>query len=92
MKSLRDGAEDYLTLRRGLGFKLKRPARFVRSFVESLEKRGETRITTQLALEWATEPQHLQPSEWTARLSGVRAFARYWCRRRDKRAAFSPVL
>ena len=78
MKSLRDGAEDYLTLRRGLGFKLKRPARFVRSFVESLEKRGETRITTQLALEWATEPQHLQPSEWAARLSGVRAFARYW--------------
>ncbi len=77
MRSLRDGAEDYLTLRRGLGFKLKRPARFVRSFVESLEKRGETRITTQLALEWATQPQHLQPAEWAARLSGVRAFARY---------------
>jgi integrase/recombinase XerD len=78
MRSLRDGAEDYLMLRRGLGFKLKRPARFVRSFVESLEKRGETRITTQLALEWATQPQHLQPAEWAARLSGVRAFARYW--------------
>ena len=78
MRTLRDGAEDYLMLRRGLGFKLKRPARFVRSFVESLEKRGETRITTQLALEWATQPQHLQPSEWAARLSGVRAFARYW--------------
>lgn len=78
MRSLRAGAEDYLTLRRGLGFKLKRPARFVRSFVESLEKRGETRITTKLALEWATQPQHLQPAEWAARLSGVRAFARYW--------------
>lgn len=78
MRSLREGAEDYLALRRGLGFKLKRPARFVRSFVESLEKRGETRITTQLALEWATQPQHLQPSEWAARLSGVRAFARHW--------------
>jgi integrase len=78
MRSLREGAEDYLALRRGLGFKLKRPARFVRNFVESLEKRGETRITTQLALEWATQPQHLQPSEWAARLSGVRAFARYW--------------
>ena len=50
MKSLRDGAEDYLTLRRGLGFKLKRPARFVRSFVQSLEERGETRITTQSPL------------------------------------------
>lgn len=78
MRSLRDGAEDYLTLRRGLGFKLKRPTRFVRSFVESLEKRGETRITTQAALEWATQPQHLQPSEWSARLSAVRAFAWYW--------------
>jgi integrase/recombinase XerD len=78
MRSLRDGAEDYLTLRRGLGFKLKRPARFLRSFVESLEKRGETRITTQAALEWATQPQHLQPSEWSARLSAVRAFAWYW--------------
>jgi integrase len=78
MRSLREGAEDYLALRRGLGFKLKRPARFVRSFVESLEKRGEARITAQLALEWATQPQHLQPSEWAARLSGVRAFARYW--------------
>lgn len=78
MRSLRDGAEDYLTLRRGLGFKLKRPARFVRSFVKSLEERGETRITTQAALEWATQPQHLQPSEWTARLSAVRAFAWYW--------------
>ena len=78
MRSLREGAEDYLALRRSLGFKLKRPARFVRSFVESLEKRGETRITTQFALEWATQPQHLQPSEWAARLSGVRAFARYW--------------
>jgi len=78
MRSLREGAEDYLALRRGLGFKLKRPARFVRNFVESLENRGETRITTQFALEWATQPQHLQPSEWAARLSGVRAFARYW--------------
>jgi len=78
MSNLREGAEDYLTLRRGLGFKLKRHSRFVRSFVESLEERGEKRITTQFALEWATQPQHLQPSEWAARLSSVRAFARYW--------------
>ena len=78
MKNLRDGVEDYLTLRRGLGFKLKSHGRFVRSFVDSLKKRGETRITTQLAIEWATDPQHLQPSEWAARLSCVRAFARYW--------------
>ena len=70
--------EDYLALRRGLGFKLKRHGRFVREFVSALEKREETRITTQRAIEWATEPQHLHPSEWAARLSSVRAFARYW--------------
>jgi integrase/recombinase XerD len=78
MKSLRDGAEDYLALRRGLGFKLKRHGRFIREFVAVLEKLKATRITTQLAIQWATEPKHLHPAEWAARLSGVRAFARYW--------------
>jgi integrase/recombinase XerD len=78
MMNLRQGANDYLALRRGLGFKLKRPGRFVREFIDWLEQRQETRITTRYALEWATQPQHLHPSEWAARLSGVRAFARYW--------------
>jgi integrase len=78
MRNLRDGVEDYLVLRRGLGFKLKRHGRFVREFVVAMEQRGETRITTRFAIEWSTELQHLHPSEWTARLSGVRSFARYW--------------
>jgi integrase/recombinase XerD len=78
MNNLRPGANDYLELRRGLGFKLKRPARFVREFIDWLEQRKETRITAASALEWATQPQHLHPSEWAARLSGVRAFAQYW--------------
>ena len=43
-----------------------------------MEKRGETRIATRSAIEWATDPQQLHPSEWAARLSSVRAFARYW--------------
>ena len=78
MITLREGAEEYLSLRRGLGFKLKRHGRFVREFVVWLESNVETRITTRLALQWATEPQHLQRAEWAARLSAVRAFARYW--------------
>jgi integrase len=77
--NLREGAEDYLGLRRNLGFKLKRPCRFIREFVTWLERRGERRITTRLALEWATLPQHLQQAEWAARLSAIRGFARYWC-------------
>ena len=78
MMSLREGAEEYLALRRPLGFKLKRPGRFIREFVDWLERNGKSRITTRLALAWATQPQHLQRAEWAARLSGVRGFARYW--------------
>ena len=78
MKKLRDGVEDYLALRRGLGFKLKRHGRFAREFAVAMEKRGETQITTRSAIEWATSQQQLHPSEWAARLSSVRAFARYW--------------
>jgi integrase/recombinase XerD len=78
MKRLRRGAEDYIELRRGLGFKLKRHGRCVREFMSRLESCGESRITTGLALQWATQPQNLQPAEWAARLSAVRAFARYW--------------
>jgi len=78
MKNLRQGSNDYLALRRGLGFKLKRPGRFLREFIDWLEQRHETRITTKSVLAWATQPEHLHPSEWAARLSGVRAFAQYW--------------
>jgi len=78
MKKLRDGVEDYLALRRGLGFKLKRHGRFAREFAVAMEKRGETQITTRSAIEWATVQQQLHSSESAARLSSVRAFARYW--------------
>lgn len=78
MTALQTGAEDYLTLRRSLGFKLKRPCRFVRDFVLWLAERGEPQITTRLAVQWATQPQHLQRAEWAARLSAIRGFARYW--------------
>jgi hypothetical protein len=35
---LQEGAEDYLALRRTLGFELKRPCRFIREFVTWLER------------------------------------------------------
>lgn len=78
MTTLQQGAEDYLRLRRSLGFKLKRPCRFIRDFAIWLTHRGEGRITTALSLTWATQPEHLQQVEWSARLSAVRGFARYW--------------
>lgn len=78
MKTLHQAAQAYVALRRSLGFKLKIHQRLLEDFVAFLEKEGEPRITSKVALRWATKPQHLQPSEWAARLSIVRGFARYW--------------
>jgi integrase len=78
MKPLRAAIQDYLILRRGLGFKLKKHSRFLEEFVSFLEQAGASRITSRLALQWATQPEHIQPAEWAARLSVVRGFARYW--------------
>jgi integrase len=78
MKTFREAIQDYLTLRRGLGFKLKKHSRMLEEFASFLEQKGALRITSRLALQWATEPQHIQPAEWAARLSVARGFARYW--------------
>jgi integrase/recombinase XerD len=64
MKALKEAIQDYLTLRRGLGFKLKRHGRFLKEFALFLEQAGEPRITTRLSLQWATQPQQLQQAEW----------------------------
>jgi integrase len=78
MKTFREAIQDYLTLRRGLGFKLKKHSRMLEEFASFLEHAGALRITSRLALQWATQPQHIQPAEWAARLSVARGFARYW--------------
>jgi integrase len=77
MNELKEAIKDYLALRRGLGFKLKKHTRFLEEFASFLQKAGESTITSRLALQWATEPQHIKPSEWAARLSVVRSFARH---------------
>jgi integrase/recombinase XerD len=77
MNDLKEAIKDYLALRRGLGFKLKKHTRFLEEFAAFLRKAGKSTITSRLALQWATEPQHIKPCEWAARLSAVRLFARY---------------
>lgn len=78
MKTLRDGVEEYLEMRRALGFKLRLPGAALYDFVSFLEQEGASYITTELALRWATGPQEVQPAQWANRLSFVRTFAQYW--------------
>jgi len=77
MNTLREAVEDYLTMRRGLGFKLRCDGPGLLDFVSFLEERGSASITTALALEWAQQPSSAQPITWAQRLSYVRGFARY---------------
>lgn len=78
MSTLKQAIHDYLALRRALGFKLKKHSRFLDEFAAFLDRTGTSHITSQLALQWATEPQHIRQSEWATRLSVVRGFARHW--------------
>jgi integrase/recombinase XerD len=77
MSVLRSHLEDYLALRRSLGFKLERPGHLLAGFVRYLEQAGAAAITTGDALAWATAPADADPSWWRARLAAVRPFARY---------------
>jgi integrase/recombinase XerD len=77
MTKLQLAIRDYLALRRALGFKLRLHGPKLQDFASFLARKRSDDITTALALEWATQPQHHHPSLWSARLSMVRGFARH---------------
>jgi len=77
MSMLSEKVEEYLALRRTLGFKLDRTGRLLPDFVAHLERHGSSVITTELALAWAKQPPDGHPSWWGTRLSVVRVFARH---------------
>jgi integrase/recombinase XerD len=74
---LREALEDYLALRRALGFKLASPARLLGQFTSWLEDRGTATITVSDALEWAVLPEGASPAWQSIRLAAVRGFAAY---------------
>jgi integrase/recombinase XerD len=77
MTTLRAAVHEYLTLRRGLGFKLHDAGTGLLKFVAFMEQHRAAYITPQLALAWAQQPSTVQPTEWARRLSFVRGFARH---------------
>jgi integrase/recombinase XerD len=77
MSSLRQAIEEYIVLRRQLGFKLDRQQLSLRSFASFMEECGASFITTERALQWALRPRHARPSYLAQRLIAVRCFARH---------------
>src|SRR5579872_1135053 len=72
---MRDALESYVSMRRGLGYKLGSQGRLLSRFVTYMERQGATIVTGKLALDWAVG--EAGPASWRDRLSAVRGFARY---------------
>jgi integrase/recombinase XerD len=77
MSALGGHVEDYLRLRRALGFKLERAGWLLPQLVDYLEAAGAATITSDLAIAWARLPQRARPNHWAQRLAIARGFARY---------------
>jgi integrase/recombinase XerD len=77
MSVLNEHVQDYLRLRRSLGFKLERAGRLLPQFVTYLEEAGAATVTSELAIAWARQPAHTRPNHWAQRLAVARGFARY---------------
>jgi len=77
MNPLRYALADYLSLRRSLGYALRRPEKLLNQFLDYLEERDASAITTDLAVAWARLPQDASPLWWAHRLTVVRGFAGY---------------
>jgi integrase len=76
MNTLREALQEYIDLRRGLGYKMHCEGLLLPRFVGFMEERHTEHISSRLALEWAQRAS-VQPAEWARRLCFVRGFARH---------------
>lgn len=69
--------QDYLSLRRALGFKLEWPGKELNDFARLLRREAADYITVPLALKWAHSTSSIRRSGAARRLSIARGFSRY---------------
>ena len=77
MSDLGVHVDDYLRLRRSLGYKLTREGVVLPRFVQYVEAAGVTTVTTDLAIAWAQLSEGGSAKLRTDRLIAVRGFAKY---------------
>jgi integrase/recombinase XerD len=67
--------QEYLAIRRAMGFTMQRHEKLLTQFTDYLTDQDASTLSTEQALAWATSPHHGDPRWWAARLSMVRGFA-----------------
>lgn len=90
MKRLEQALNDYLRVRRCLGYRLREPEGLLKNFVAFLQAEHAPYITRKLALRWATQPAKAQPATWAGRLGIIRRFA-IWHSATEPRTEIPPV-
>ena len=75
MSALEQRLDEYLAVRRALGYKLERAEKLLAQFLVWLDEHAASTITTELALKWATLPPATGSNWHRQRLSVVRGFA-----------------
>ena len=77
MTGLREHANDYLTIRRAVGFKLARTELPLNDFIDYVQDHDIDVVTNAMSFAWASLPANPWSSWHAHRLSVVRVFARY---------------
>ncbi len=90
MKRLEQALNDYLRIRRSLGYRLREPEGLLRNFIAFLQAERVSYITRQVALRWATQPAKAQPATWAGRLGILRRFA-IWHSATEPRTEIPPA-
>lgn len=77
MSALHEHLDEYLTMRRALGYDLDKLEHLAGQFCAWLAAAGKETFTTADAVEWARQPADADPRWWGMRLGAVRTFAKY---------------
>jgi len=77
MSGLEVHVDDYLRLRRALGYRLEREERWLHQLIAYVQGAGSETLTSELAISWARLPATAQRRHWAQRLGCARKFATY---------------
>ena len=89
MITLSQHLDDYLAVRRSLGYDLSFSGRVLRGFTAFADRGGEDHITVDLFLRWKAAFGAANNNTWATRLSMVRVFAG-WLQGHDARTEVPP--
>ena len=78
MSRLLQALEDYLAIRRALGFDLRNAEWCLRGFFAFMQAEHAPHITIELALRWARRPADGESATWAQRLAIIRHFAAWY--------------